>query len=513
MARDDSSDQPSIDRTDIQRMFEAAASGLSTGELEDLLQQVLGSASRAWGALAERPMPSRRRPRRPDVVTYRVRIDLDGARPPLWRRLELASDLFLDDVHDIIQVAFGWTDSHLHQFASGPRRYGPETESYLCPFEVDEGKVGVPEDQVRLDEVLVDVGEKLFYTYDFGDDWQHTIKLEAVTQRDGAAPRAVCTTGRRPGPPEDCGGLWGYEVIAAATDPDHPDHEAATGDFEQLYGDGIESDMLDLLPFDVDEVNVALTDLGLDEARPPSERPAPLDELVSAVRPAAEKRQLRTLLGAARLDEPVEIDAAAATRMVHPYTWLLDRVGDDGITLTGAGYLPPVHVSATVSALGLADEWIGKGNREIQTLPVLHLRESAQRMGLLRKHRGTLLLTAHGRRVRTDPLALWWHLAERMPLTSKDEFEHQAGMILLVTVAANATGDLDEIVGMFLDAIGWLTSDNTPITGSMASRGAWDTRMVLRRVGALAAGRGVGWQPRPTEEGVVFARAAMQTWA
>jgi len=77
-----------------------------------------------------------------------------GTRPPLWRRLELASDLFLDQVHEIIQVAFGWTDSHLHQFGSWPGHYDPETEHYLCPFQVDEGEVGVPEEDVRLDEVL-----------------------------------------------------------------------------------------------------------------------------------------------------------------------------------------------------------------------------------------------------------------------------------------------------------------------------------------------------------------------
>jgi hypothetical protein len=126
--------------------------------------------------LGQQP-PSRRRPRRGEVVTYRVRIDLDGTRPPLWRRLELASDLFLDQVHEIIQVAFGWTDSHLHQFGSGPGHYGPETEHYVGPFQVEDGETGIPEEDVRLDEVLADVGDKLFYDYDFGDDWGHTIKL------------------------------------------------------------------------------------------------------------------------------------------------------------------------------------------------------------------------------------------------------------------------------------------------------------------------------------------------
>src|ERR1022692_3845756 len=76
--------------------------------------------------------PSRRRPGRPGVVTYRVRVDLEETSPPLWRRLELASDLYLDEVHAVIQAAFGWTDSHLHRFGSGPEYYSRDTEYYLC---------------------------------------------------------------------------------------------------------------------------------------------------------------------------------------------------------------------------------------------------------------------------------------------------------------------------------------------------------------------------------------------
>jgi hypothetical protein len=73
---------------------------------------------------------------------------------------------------------------------------------------------------------------------------------------------------------------------------------------------------------------------------------------------------------------------------VRPYTWLLNRVGDEGVKLTGAGYLPPAHMTAAMTELGLGSELIGQGNRENQTLPVLHLRESAASMGLLRERHG-----------------------------------------------------------------------------------------------------------------------------
>ncbi len=77
----------------------------------------------------------------------------------------------------------------------------------------------MPEEDVRLDEVLAKPGDKLFYLYDFGDDWMHVIKLEAVQPRDDSAAKAVCIDGRGPGPSEDCGGVYGYELITAALDP------------------------------------------------------------------------------------------------------------------------------------------------------------------------------------------------------------------------------------------------------------------------------------------------------
>ena len=147
----------------------------------------------------------------------------------MWRRLDLASGLFPDEVHEILQVAFGWTDSHLHQFGSGPRYYDPETEYYLCPYQVEEGEPGVPEEEVRLDEVIADPGDTLCYLYDFGDNWEHVIGLEAVAPWDDTAPAAVCLDGRRDGPPEDCGGLGGYELISAAIDPLDPDHAGEGG--------------------------------------------------------------------------------------------------------------------------------------------------------------------------------------------------------------------------------------------------------------------------------------------
>ncbi|NEA30103.1 plasmid pRiA4b ORF-3 family protein [Streptomyces sp. SID13031] len=461
--------------------------------------------------------PSRRRARRKKVTTYRVRVDLAETKPPVWRRLELASDLFLNEVHDILQTAFGWTDSHLHEFASGKDYYDRSAEHYLCPFQADEGEIGVPEEDVRLDEVLAKPGDKLMYLYDFGDGWMHVIKLEAELPRDDSAPNAVCIGGRRPSPSEDCGGVGGFELISAALDPGHPEHAEAVAEFAHRYGEDVNPADWAPTPFDLERINRILADpsdkglTGLNGDQ--SDLPGPLGELADAIRSRTQQDLFQQLIEAADLDAPVEIDAGTAARMVSPYNWLLDRVGDDGIKLTGAGYLPPVHVEAAMADLGLGAEWFGKGNREVQTMPVLHLRESAQAMGLLRKHRGTLVLTKRGRAVRTDPLALWWHLAEQMPPASRDACETQAGLIFLATLAAGSTDARNRTIAEILTAIGWALSDGTPLTPSAASRAAWDTSTALHRLGAFIEERGTYGRPdKVTPEGVTFARAALRTW-
>jgi hypothetical protein len=210
----------------------------------------------------------------------------------------------LHEVHDVLQAAFGWTDSHLHRFARGLRYFHPDTEYYLCPFDVDEGDEGVPEHEVRLDEVLVEPGGVLFYNYDFGDDWQHVIKLEAVLARDDTMPRAACTGGRRPGPAEDSGGIYGYELIVAATDPVHPEHSEAVAEYRRYYGEDADPAYYRPTSFDLDEINTVLCGFVGAGQEPRADLAAPLRDLVDAVRTVRGARTLRELMAAAGLDEP-----------------------------------------------------------------------------------------------------------------------------------------------------------------------------------------------------------------
>ncbi|HTX84429.1 MAG TPA: hypothetical protein VME44_19755 [Streptosporangiaceae bacterium] len=291
-------------------------------------------------------------------------------------------------------------------------------------------------------------------------------------------------------------------------------------ELSHVYGDFADPEAVGVTPFDIGEINKTMAGLAWQDQGEPDgsdagqqrNYPVPLAELLGVVQAGAGKRELRQLIGRARLDQPVLVDIATASQMVRPYSWLLNHVGDDGTKLTAADHLPPAHVEAAMTELGLGEEWIGKGNRENQTLPVLHLRESASAMGLLRKRHGTLLLSSPARKLRGDPVALWWHLAKRMPPTSRDTCEAQAGLILLLALAAETADDPDVITARLLGMIGWVNADGTELTELGANHASWDTKTVLRRVGALSDDGPRRSVVTPTAEGVAFARAALRTW-
>lgn len=150
-------------------------------------------------------------------LTYLIRVDLAHTRPPIWRRLELSADLRLDQVHGVMLAAFGWGGDHLHEFRAGDRRFGP-------PDDAGAHASIQSENRARLREVLSAVGDELVYWYDFGDDWVHVLTLEEVKPRTPEQPKARVTGARRAAPPDDCGGVGGYEgLLEALAHPDTAD--------------------------------------------------------------------------------------------------------------------------------------------------------------------------------------------------------------------------------------------------------------------------------------------------
>ena len=166
-----------------------------------------------------------RKPRRNEAAIFRVRVDLEGAKPPIWRRLDVRSDIGLDVFHQVLQSVFGWTDCHLHRFAIGGSPFDEDSELFLCPYDVEEGEDdGTPTKDATLDETLSTPGDVLRYCYDYGDSWDLKIALESVRPLEESVPVAVCIDGRRAAPPEDCGGLRDAADLAPILeDPAHFD--------------------------------------------------------------------------------------------------------------------------------------------------------------------------------------------------------------------------------------------------------------------------------------------------
>lgn len=171
------------------------------------------------------PVPPTAVPARGDV--YQLKVTLAETKPPIWRRVLVDGASTLDQVHEVIQAALGWWNYHLHEFEVGEARYGVPDPDYDPAY--DWGPPTLDEHQVRLDSI-VGAGDRFSYTYDFGDNWRHTIVVEKVDPAGEGDPVSVpaCIDGRRAGPPEDCGGTWGYEeLLGILADPTHPEHDAS----------------------------------------------------------------------------------------------------------------------------------------------------------------------------------------------------------------------------------------------------------------------------------------------
>jgi hypothetical protein len=152
----------------------------------------------------------------------RLTVTLDGIQPPIWRRLEVPAQVTLAKLHEVLQMAFGWTNSHLHAFEIGD-------EHVAIPYDLDqltEGEITRSGRLVKLGDV-VDHGFRLFgYEYDFGDSWHHRIEIDEVRDERDEDGWVRCLGGARACPPEDCGGTDGYaRLLEILFDPQHPEFE------------------------------------------------------------------------------------------------------------------------------------------------------------------------------------------------------------------------------------------------------------------------------------------------
>ncbi len=157
---------------------------------------------------------------------YQFKITLKEVKPAVWRRIQVPETYTFWDLHVAIQDAFGWLDYHLHQF------------ELMNPAEAVIAAIGIPDDEWPADRetlpgwkqgiadwFLMD-NRSALYTYDFGDNWEHIVKLEKILPREKGVKYPICTDGKRACPPEDCGGPWGYgDLLKILKNPDHEEYE------------------------------------------------------------------------------------------------------------------------------------------------------------------------------------------------------------------------------------------------------------------------------------------------
>ncbi len=192
-----------------------------------------------------------------DEEIYQLKITLkDVSKPPVWRRVLVPAGVSLGLLHEVIRLAMGWDGGHLHMFSHCGSNYGPsDLEFELDPDDDEDGDED--EDEVLLDDLIEEPGDKLSYTYDFGDEWVHEIRLEKILPADSVTAPLTCLTGKGACPPEDCGGAWRYSalkgILANPADPEHKE-------MLEWLGLGKGSDF-DPAAFSADKVNIRLLDL------------------------------------------------------------------------------------------------------------------------------------------------------------------------------------------------------------------------------------------------------------
>ena len=179
---------------------------------------------------------------RSPTAVARLKVTLDDVEPSVVRRLMVPLDLRLDRLHLVLQAALGWTNTHLWEFRARDIGWG------IPDPEWDRGSGPLDARKITLLKVVEDTGAKtLTYLYDFGDGWEHTVKIERIEPPQPAVSYPVLIEALGRCPPEDVGGPSGYEeFLAALADPDHERH----AEMVEWHGETFDPTAVDLVELD-----------------------------------------------------------------------------------------------------------------------------------------------------------------------------------------------------------------------------------------------------------------------
>jgi hypothetical protein len=200
-------------KTKAQAAIKRARTGTERRPLRHVLDSATFALSQSRGGAS---IPASER-------VYQFKITLLESHPPIWRRIQV-KDCTLDKLHEHIQTAMGWTNSHLHHFRISGRPYG---DPMLMQENFEE--FGYKDSlRTQLSDILPRHGRRFRfqYEYDFGDSWYHEVLFEGVVRVEPRQKCPLCLEGARACPPEDVGGVWGYaDFVEAIQDPAHEEHE------------------------------------------------------------------------------------------------------------------------------------------------------------------------------------------------------------------------------------------------------------------------------------------------
>ncbi|WP_454300408.1 plasmid pRiA4b ORF-3 family protein [Salana multivorans] len=471
------------------------------------------------------------------MPTLAIRAEIVGSDPLVWRELRVPADYPLDEFHHTLQAAVGWHDAHLYLFARGEDAYRASFrwQRYPEPSVMDPTRAPDRESaDAVVGDLFTDSEPVATYEYDFGDAWSHSLHL--VEMIDDDDPRfcvlPVVDAGERAAPPEDAGGIGGlneYVDWAEGRIAEIPGYREQW--ILERLGVGTREEARDALAtFDLARAQqrVALQAAPLPQLRGPFG-----DYLGRTSWRGPDGPFERIQLAAARLPDPLSPeDCDVLTADVR---WFLDRIGPEGLRLTQAGYLPMAEVVALAERFNLAEEMVGRLNREDHTPQVGDFREALRELGLARPLKGRLVRTRLGTSLMTDPVGLTRHIIERLPL-GRDDFARDAGTALVADLAAQeprekephpargtprpglwdelrADGDAVETrLEIALGSLGWSVSgeDDSPHR-HLAREAHRDTRPLQQlfcRLGVTAT-RDLLDTPRPTPLGARFLGAAL----
>ena len=495
-------------------------------------------------------------------TVHTLRVILEDTEPAIWRVFDIDGSMSLLDLHTVIQAAMGWEDCHLHQFGDRPfharLRDGEEPLIWLDRESIEDGLPGIDETTETITGALARARGTLWYEYDFGDSWLHRIDTLGTYEAGPDKFGAVILDGAQAAPPEDCGGIGGFEHLLEVLDGPESEERAekeewlqwCRGPWNPYRSDAFSPESANAFLRGVVSAMIAqhqplrdaearLRELTSAAERPSGETTSHLDALPPAVSGPAAPKLSRAAefiaqagrhpggtwasgIFAARFTEagidpfaeaaPVTMPPEGAAAVV-PYQRLLRAVGD-GLKLTQAGYLPGPVVQQLIADL----EWepllystSAKSERDIH--PVRNLRATAITAGLLKVRHNVLESTLTGRRLAADPAGLWAQLVERsIPArTPRALLDATVLELLWELVGESGPGEGYAAVRAGMDMLDYVGADG--VDGEALRRGVYfrSDRTALEMVMAMGLS---DWAdaPVPGREGTrrAFLRAVLE---